>query len=58
VRAKAHEFEVGIIRLAIDQDEIRLDMAIAVIASLTGELVIETPAGKRSIGGEQVHRFH
>jgi len=36
MRAKAHKFEAVVIRLAVNQDEIRPDVAVAVIAPFAG----------------------
>jgi hypothetical protein len=40
MRAKAHEFEAVVIRLAVDENEIRSDVAVAVIAPFAGQWVI------------------
>ena len=58
VRPKAHEFEAVIIRLAVDENEIRFDMAVAMIAPFAGKCVIEVPARQRRVGGEQVDDLH
>jgi hypothetical protein len=58
MRAKAHKFEAVVIRLAVDENEIRPDVAVAVIAPFAGQLVIEIPARQRRVGGEQVDDFY
>jgi hypothetical protein len=37
VRAKADKIKVIVVRLSIDQNQIRLDMTIAIIAPIPGE---------------------
>ena len=54
MRAKAHQFEALVIRLAVDQNEIGPDVAVAVIVPFAGQWVIEIPARQRRVGGEQV----
>ena len=44
MRAKAHKFEALVIRLAVDEDEIRSDVAVTVIVPFAGQWVVETPA--------------
>ena len=58
MRAEAHEFEAVVIRLAVDENEIRPDVAVAVIAPFAGQWVIEIPARQRRVGGEQVNHIH
>jgi hypothetical protein len=36
MRAKAHKFEAVVIRLAVDENEIRPDVAVAVIVPFAG----------------------
>jgi len=46
VRAKAHKFEVVLIRLAVaEENEIRPDVTITVILPFAGQWVIEIPGG-------------
>jgi hypothetical protein len=45
------------IRLAVDQDEVRLDVAVAVIVPLATERVIEIPPGQRLVLRQQGHSF-
>jgi hypothetical protein len=54
MRAKAHKFEAVFIRLAVDENEIRPDVAVAVIVPFAGQWVIEIPVRQRGVGGEQV----
>jgi hypothetical protein len=58
MRSKPNEFEAIIIRLAVDQNEIRPDVAVAVIVPFAGQWVIELPARQRRVGGEQVDDIH
>jgi hypothetical protein len=41
VRAEPDKLKARIVRLAVDQDEVRPDVAIAVVAPLAAERVIE-----------------
>jgi len=52
------QFEAVIIRLAVDEKEIRPDVAVAVVAPFAGQWVIEIPARQRRVGGEQVDDLH
>ena len=52
MRAKAHKFEAVVIRLAVDENEIRPDVAVAVIVPFAGQWVIEIPARQWRVGGE------
>jgi hypothetical protein len=45
VRAEADKLKTGCVRLAVDQDEVGPDVAIAMIAPLAAERVIEIPPG-------------
>ncbi len=54
MRAKTHELEVVIIRLAVDENEIGLDMAVAMVAPFAGQRVIEIPVRERLISGQQI----
>jgi hypothetical protein len=56
--AKAYEFEAVVIRLAVDENEVRPDVAVAIIAPFAGQRVIEIPARQRRVGGEQVNDLH
>jgi hypothetical protein len=58
MRAETHQFEAVIIRFAIDENEIGLDMAVAVIAPFTGKHMVEISSRQRLIGGEQVDYLH
>jgi hypothetical protein len=49
-RAKAHEFKTVVIRLAVNENEIRLDVAVAVIVPFAGKRVIDIPARQRRAG--------
>jgi hypothetical protein len=58
MRAQADKFEALVIRLAVDQNEIRPDVAVAVIVPFAGKWVIEIPARQRCVVGEQVDDLH
>jgi hypothetical protein len=45
MRAKAHQFKALAIRLAVDRDEIRSDVSVAVIVPFAGQRVIEFRRG-------------
>ena len=51
MRAEAHKFEAIAARLAVDENEIRSDVAVAVVAPFAGQWVIEIPARQRRVGG-------
>jgi hypothetical protein len=46
VRAETDEFEAGLVRHAVDQDQIGPDVAVAVIAPLAAERVIKITSGQ------------
>lgn len=54
MRAKAHEFEAVVIRLAVDENEIRSDVAVAMIAPFAGQQVIEIPAWQRRVAASRL----
>jgi hypothetical protein len=54
MRATAHKFEAILIRLAVEENEIRPDVTITVILPFAGQWVIEIPGRQRSVGGEQI----
>jgi len=58
MRAKAHKFETFVIRLTVDENEVRPDVAVAVIVPFAGQWVIEIPVRQRCVGGEQVDDLH
>jgi hypothetical protein len=58
MRAKAHKFEAVVIRLAVDENEIRPEVAVAVIVPFAGQWVIEVSSRQRRVGGEQVDHLH
>src|ERR1700693_431288 len=49
VRAEADKVQARLVRLAVDQDEVGPDVAIAVIAPLAAERVIEIPPRQRLV---------
>jgi hypothetical protein len=58
VRAKANQIEVFIIRFALDQNQIKLDMAVSMIRPFAWKWMIEMAAGQRDIWGKQIYDFH
>jgi len=52
--SQAHEFEAVVIRLAVDENKIRSDVAVAVIAPFAGQWVIEIVARQRRVGGSRL----
>jgi len=44
VRAEPNKLEAGVVRLSINEDQIGPDVAVAVIAPLAAERMIEIPA--------------
>ena len=58
MRTKAHKLECVFNRSAVDENEIRADVAVAVIVLFAGQLVIEIPARQSLAGGWQVVNIH
>ena len=58
MRAEAHKFEVVVVRLAVYENEIRPDVAVAMIAPFAGQRVVEIPLRQRPVGGERVDDLH
>ena len=58
MRTKAHKFEAVVIRLAVDENEIRPDVAVAVVVPFAGQWVIEMPARQQRVGSGQVDDLH
>jgi hypothetical protein len=58
VRPEAHQIKMLNVGLAVNQDEIRLDMAVAMIGPFTKKRMINVGAGQGHISGEQIHDFH
>jgi hypothetical protein len=58
MRARAYEFKAALIQLAIAENEIRPEVAVAVIAPFAGQWVIEIPTRQRCVGCEQVDDHH
>ena len=48
--AEAYEFEIVEVRLAVDQNQVGLEVAIAVIMPLTGQRMIEVSMRQRVVG--------
>jgi hypothetical protein len=57
VRAEANQIKVLVVGLAVNQDEVGPDMAVAVIGPFTKKWVINVDAGQGLISGEQIHDF-
>ena len=57
VRAEPDKLKACIVRLAVDQDEVGPDVAIAVIAPLAAERMIEIAARQRLILRQHADRF-
>jgi hypothetical protein len=58
MRAEADQVEMIFIRLPVNQDQVRLDVAVPVVGPFTGEWVIEVAVGQGKIGSERVHDAH
>ena len=58
VRAKPDELKVFVIGLAVDENKVRPDMAIAMVTPFACQCVIEIPAGQRRIRRQQIHHAH
>ena len=57
MRAEADKLKAGLVRLAVDQNEVGLDVAVAVIVPFAGERVIEIPPGQRLVLRQQRDGF-
>jgi hypothetical protein len=58
VRAEPDELKSDFVRLAIDQNEVRPHVAIAMIAPFAREWVIEVATRQRLIRSQKVHPGH
>ena len=58
MRAKAHQLKCVVVWLAIDQHQVGPDVAIAVIAPLAAERVIEIPPRRRLNLGQHIDGLH
>src|SRR5207237_9109802 len=58
VRTEAHQFQIFVVRLSVDENEVRPDVAVAVILPLATKPVIEIPARQWRIGREHGQRVH
>jgi hypothetical protein len=47
-----------VIRFPVNQDQVRLNMAVSVISPITRERVIEVTAWQHLISGKQTHNVH
>jgi len=57
MQTAADEFQSGLVRLAVDQNEVGLDVAVSVIAALAAEGVIEISPGQRLDRRQYRHGF-
>lgn len=55
VRTETREFERCVVRLAVDEDQIRAQMAIAKILPLARQLVIDMALQERPVRDEQIN---
>jgi len=58
MRTKAHKFEAVVIRLAVDENEIRPDVAAPVIVPFRRTVGDRNAARQQRVGGEQVDDLH
>ncbi len=58
VGAETNQIEVIIIRLPVDQNQIRFDVAVAMIRPFTGKRMIKIAMGQWCIGREVINDFH
>jgi hypothetical protein len=58
VRAETNELEAVVVRLTVNENEIRLKMAIAKILPLAGERMIDLAARERLIGCQHIDDLH
>jgi len=47
-----------VIRFPVNQDQIRLDVAVSVIGTITREWVIKVATGQWRVDDEQIHDLH
>ena len=57
MRTEPDQIKMLTIGLAINQDEIRLDMPVAVIGPFTKKRMINVLAWERHVSREQIHNF-
>ena len=57
MRTETDKLKAGVVRLAVDQDQIRPDVAIAVIGPLAAERVIEIPPRQRLVLRQRTDGF-
>ena len=55
MRAKTNQIEIVVIRFPVNQDQIRLDVAVSVIGPITRERMIEVASWQYLVGGKQAH---
>src|SRR5262249_49914867 len=58
VRAEPDELERRGIRLTVDQNEIRLDVAVSMILPFAGKRMVEVPMRQWFVGGQKLHGRH
>ena len=49
MRAETHELQLGVIWLAVNQHQIKPDMAIPVVFPATGQRMVKLPLGQRLV---------
>jgi hypothetical protein len=57
MRSKSDPFQPGFVRLAVNQNEIGPDVAVAVIAPFSRQGVIEETSRRNSIVGKEIDRL-
>jgi hypothetical protein len=58
MRAETHPLKTAVIRLAIDQEKVGLDVTIPMIFPLAGERMIEIPPGQGLVSHKQIDGRH
>jgi len=53
VGAEADKLKRGVVRLAVDQDEVASDMAVAAVSPLAGERVVAESIGQGLVGRQR-----
>src|SRR5438132_7850744 len=58
MRTEAYQFQAFAVRLSVDENQVRPDVAVAVILPFAGKRVIEIPTRQGPVGREHVHCLH
>ena len=58
MRTETNQIEMIVIRFPVNQQQIRLDVAVSVICPITRERMIEVVSGQYLIGYKQAHNLH